>query len=131
MKKLLFIIAVLATLASCQEKKQERFEREAREFTEKNCPQQLDAITTIDSMVYVNEGTGELRIYYTLQLNDEERELFMDKLTELGENNLKIVRNSVLFVKYKDEGIKFSYIYHDAVTGEKLVEYNFSEEEYK
>lgn len=118
-------------LCSCQEKKSERFEREAREFTEKNCPQHLDPITTLDSLVFEPAGVGTLKQYYTLDLDDESREAFMNKLGEIGDTNLKIVKNSVLFIKHKDAGVTFSYIYFDAATGDKLVQYDFMEEQYK
>ena len=121
-------------LSSCQEKLQDRFVREAREYTEKHCPQSYgDGITTLDSMVFVpNDSTiGDLKIYYSLQLSEELRNAFMDKIGEIGEENLKIVRNSVLFSKHKDAGASFTYIYHDAEKGDKIAEYHITREEYE
>lgn len=131
MKKILYLIIAIIALSACQEKKMDRFEREAREFTEKNCPQHLDNVTTLDSMVFVNSGEGELRMYYTLQLDDDMKQLFMNSLGDLADENLSVVKNSVLFIKYKDAGVTFSYIYLDAVTGDKLVEYNFAKNQYQ
>ncbi len=34
----LLLMTALLMLTACQESKRERFEREAREFTQKNCP---------------------------------------------------------------------------------------------
>ncbi len=130
MKKILYLIVAIVALSACQEKKMDRFVREAREYTEKKCPERLDNVTTLDSMVFVNSAEGELRLYYSLQLNDEMKELFMNSLGDLADENLKIVKSSVIYIMYKDAGVTFSYIYHDAVTGEKLVEYNFTKDQY-
>lgn len=108
----------------------DRFEREAREYTERNCPQKMDEITTLDSMVFVNKGDGNLRMYYSLLLDDEQREAFSNVMGELADENLSVVRNSVAFIKQKEAGVTFSYIYVDAVTGDKLVEYNYTRNEY-
>lgn len=119
--------------SSCQEKKADFFEREAREFTEKNCPQQLDAYTRLDSVVYVkDDAAGNLRLYYAITLNtDDERTELMNHLGELGEQNLKIVRNSIAYTKHKEAGVSFTYIYYDTQRGGKIAEYHFTEKDYK
>lgn len=119
-------------LVSCQEKLAQRFEREAREYTETNCPQQMDAVTCLDSMVYVpDEQGGELIQYYSLQLTSEQRTEMMNKLGEINDVNLRLVRNSIPFTKYREAGVSFTFIYHDATVGDKIVEYHFSKEDYE
>ncbi|MBQ6964287.1 MAG: hypothetical protein IJP82_01160 [Bacteroidaceae bacterium] len=130
---ILFVFAVIA-LASCQEKRKDRFEREAQEYTQTHCPQPYgDGVTILDSMVFIpNDSTiGDLKLYYSLQLTEDQRKAFMDKLGDIGDENLKVVRNSVLFAKHKEAGVGFTYIYHDAATGDKMVEYHFTPEDYK
>ena len=124
---------MLWAFTSCQERKADFFEREAREYTEKNCPQMLDKYTILDSVVYVREkdGPGDLVQYYTLNLNEEARNELMNQLGELAEMNLTAVRNSIVFAKHKEEGVSFTYIYHDATTGEKIVEYHFTKKDYQ
>lgn len=125
------LVAVLL-LASCQEKRAQRFEREAREYTETNCPQQMDAVTCLDSIVFVpNEQVGELVLYYSLQLTEEQRTEMMNKLGDINDMNLRLIRNSVPFTKYREAGISFTYIYHDATLGDKIVEYHFTKEDYQ
>ena len=128
-----FILSLLAMLlVSCQEKLAQRFEREAREYTETNCPQQMDAVTCLDSMVYVpDEQGGELIQYYSLQLTSEQRTEMMNKLGEINDVNLRLVRNSIPFTKYREAGVSFTFIYHDATVGDKIVEYHFSKEDYE
>ena len=119
-------------LVSCQEKRAQRFEREAREFTETNCPQQMDAMTCLDSMVYVpDEQGGELIQYYSLKLTSEQRAEMMNKLGEINDVNLRIVRNSIPFTKYREAGVSFTFIYRDATVGDKIVESHFAKEDYE
>lgn len=124
---------MLLAFTSCQERKADFFERDAREYTEKNCPQMLDEYTTLDSVVYVKEkdGAGDLVQYYSLNLNEAARQELMNQLGELAEMNLTAVRNSIVFAKHKEEGVSFTYIYHDATTGEKIVEYHFTKKDYQ
>jgi hypothetical protein len=127
------LLVVLLAFTSCQEKKADFFARDAREYTEKNCPMIMDEFTTLDSVVYVKEenGPGDLVQYYTLNLSVEARNELMNKLGELADANLTIIRNSIVFTKHKEEGVSFTYIYHDAMTGEKIVEYHFTKKDYQ
>ncbi len=129
---ILFLFAIVA-FSSCQEKKADFFEREAKAYTAKHCPQQLDEFTRVDSVVYVkNEEAGDLRFYYSVTFaEDTLRTLMMDHLGELGDSHLKNVRNSVLFTKQKEAGVTFTYIYYDAVRGDNFVEYHFTPEDYR
>ena len=129
----IILLVMLLAFTSCQEKKADFFERDAREYTEKNCPQVLDEYTMLDSVVYVKEqdGAGELVQYYTLNLSVEARNELMKQLGELAEMNLTTIRNSIVLSKYKEEGVSFTYIYHDATTGEKIVEYHFTKKDYE
>lgn len=128
---ILLSIAILV-LFSCQEKRQDRFGREAREYTVTYCPQRLDDFTVLDSMVFEPIGdVGDLKLYYSLMLTKEQRKELMNHLGEMGEQNLKIVRNSVMFTKFKEAGVGFTYIYHDVATGDKIVEYHFEKKDYK
>lgn len=133
-KSLILLSVVTISLFSCQEKKPDYFEREAREYTEKHCPEQMDAFTRLDSLVFekgTNGEVGTLNSYYTLTLTKELRAEVMNKLGELGELNLKTIRNSVVLAKHKEAGVTFHYVYHDEETGEKIAEYTFTPKDYE
>ena len=137
-KRVHYILLSVALLAfsSCQEKLQDRFVREAREYTATHCPQRLgDGMTVLDSMVFEPDGgdgdAGDLRMYYSVTLTSEQRDALMNCLGELGDQNLKVVRNSVMFTKFKEVGTSFTYIYHDVATGDKLAEYHFEKKDYE
>lgn len=128
---ILLSIAILA-MYSCQEKLQDRFVREAKEYTATYCPLRLDAFTVLDSMVFKPKGNaGDLRIYYSAHIDAEQREELMNRLGELREKNLKVVRNSVQFSKYKEAGVSFTYIYRDVSMGDKLAEFHFEKKDYE
>ncbi|MBR2629977.1 MAG: hypothetical protein Q4F47_08530 [Bacteroidaceae bacterium] len=119
--------------ASCRESIHERFEREAREYTEQNCPRSMgDGITMIDSMVYVqNMPNGEWAIHYSVFLDEEQKKELMSKKDELERLNLKFVQNSPIFIKQKEAGIDFAFIYHDALTKKKFLECRYTKKDYE
>lgn len=131
---ILVVVLAVLLLSSCQEKRKDRFVREAQEFTETYCPQSgSDGITILDSLVFVpNDSTiGDLKLYYSLVLTSEQREQFMNKLGQMGDMNLKVIRNSVQFAKHRDAGATFTYIYHDAEIGDEIVRYHFTAKDYE
>ncbi len=126
-------LIIFFVFTSCQERKAEVFAREAKEYTETTCPLMMDDFTRIDSVVFVgrNDRIGDMVMYYTLFLDDESRKVVMDNLGELAEMNLKELRNSVRFTKYREAGVEFTYIYHDDATGDKIMECHFTKKDYE
>jgi hypothetical protein len=55
----------------------------------------------------------------------------MNKLGDINDANLRLVRNSVQFTKYREAGVSFTFIYQDATLGDKIVEYHFTPENYR
>ena len=131
--RLSILLAILLAFTSCQNRKAEVFAREAKEYTEKNCPLMMDNVTRLDSIVFVEQDDriGDMVMYYTLYLDNESRKILMDHLGELSDMNLKDLRNSVMMAKYKEAGVEFSYVYHDEETGEKIVEYHLTKKDYE
>ena len=126
------LLSVLFLSSSCQEKKADFFERDAREYTEKYCPKQCDDVTRLDSIVFEKTGEmGTLKQYITLTLTKDEREKVMNQLDKLMDMNLRDVRNSVTLAKHKEVGVNFCYIYFDENTGDKIAEYTFTPEDYQ
>ena len=130
---ILLVVFLLMLFSSCQEKKADFFERDAREYTAKNCPQKFDDYTRLDSIVFVKGGEmGDLKLYFSItMLDDITRAEVKKHLSELGKQNLKVVRNSVLFAKHKEAGVSFTYIYTDEERGDKIAEYHFTKQDYK
>ena len=122
---------MLLLLAACQEKKFDRFEREAYEYTVRNCPKQMDEITVLDSMVFHNDGSLDYKYYYTVQLDEDQHQALKDILDDLKERTAKNVRNSIELKAMKEAGLNFVYIYRDAQTGKHVAKYTITKEEYE
>lgn len=130
--RLLFISSVLLCLLSaCQESKMDRFERETKDFTERNCPKQCDAITILDSLVFHNDGTMDYRYYYSVDLTSKEESLFMQKLEDLRYECLEGIRNSVELKNVKAAGLNIVLSYFEKKTKKKLVEIRYKKEDYE
>jgi len=91
-----------------------------------------DGITVLDSMVFVdNEETGVWGIYYTVFLDDAQKQELKQKKDELVALNLKFVKNSPIFIRQKEAGVNFVFVYNDAVTKKKIMECRYTEKDYK
>lgn len=146
MKKLLIIplVAVIA-MASCKhESFDERCAREAREFTMKQCPQQIDKDLILDSMVYSgNEKTGKDRCfsyYYTFKgmqdslLNKmitEYPDTARRRLDDFKKSLLNSLANSVQMKPYKDKGFDFEYVYYSTKKKGVILQFRFTKADYQ
>ena len=130
MKKtfLLLTTMMMVVLTSCQETLEERCEREAKTFTQKNCPLRVAPGIAMDSMTF-DKATHTITYAYTLsgQLDDSavvngsnSRELLLQE-----------VKNSTNMKLYKEAGYSFRYIYHSQKKkGTKLFEATFRKSDY-
>lgn len=129
MKKYMMMLAGAALmLAACQESLEERCQREAREFTEKQCPARMDKFTFLDSMTF-DVPTHTITYSYTLsgQLDDsivnsiKARELLLQQL-----------KNSTNLKRYKKAGYRFRHTYYSSKQkGVRLFDTTFQPEDYQ
>ncbi len=129
--KQLTILSMLLLLMACQEKKFDRLEREAREYTVRNCPKVIDQITTLDSIVFHNDGSLDYIYYYNVTLTDELREGFESVREGVREQTLKGLRNSIELKMVKEAGLNIVYVYRDAETGKEIMRNSFTQEDYQ
>ena len=123
------LIAGAMLLTNCQESLEDRCAREAKEFTEKNCPRAVDKEIVLDSMTF-EKTTHTISYLYTLNgtLDDPQR---IDS-THFRELLLMEVKNSTNLKLYKDEGYAFRYAYYSQKNnGTKLFEATFRESDYR
>ena len=128
-KTVLFIIGGIMMLTACQESLEDRCAREAKEFTEKNCPRAVDKEIVLDSMTF-EKVTHTISYLYTLQgtLDDPQR-IDSAKFRELL---LMEVKNSTNLKLYKDAGYSFRYAYYSQKeNGTKLFEATFRDNDYR
>lgn len=128
----LLLLPVVLSLASCRsENFDERSAREAREYTQKQCPRRLDHATVLDSMVY-DIPSRTLHYCYTLEheldndsvLTPEIRSLFREQL-------LKALNGSIDLKHHKEYGVAFEYRYYSRKNKRLLMQERFEAEEYR
>ena len=109
MKKIL-LVALLAVLAvGCQESLEDRAAREAREFTEKNCPTPVDNYSRTDSVAF--DRLTKTYTYYCSFVDA----LDNDTLVQAAQEEIRLslrqtLANDVAFKKIKDAGFNFAYL---------------------
>ena len=129
MKKIIIMIVAGILLAACQESLEERCAREAKEYTQKNCPRHIDTEIVLDSMTF-DKDSHTIGYYYTLQ-GSLDNPLRVDN-AQFSEALLLEVKNSTNLKLYKDAGYSFRYTYHsEKDSGTKLFEATFRENDYR
>ena len=130
-RALLLMMIAMLLLTACQESKRERFEREAREFTAKNCPRaEWDDLIFLDSLVCPNDGSNTITYYYSIHSDSASMAEIVDKYDDLYTTLLGAVRNSVDLRHVKEEGLNIVYSYNNPDTGEEITSFTFTPEDY-
>jgi len=108
MKKVFIAVLTVALFAACQESLEEKCAKEARVYTEKNCPSKLGDNIIIDSMTF-EAATHTLHYYYRLTgVADSVGAMSID---DVKATLLKDLRNTTSMKAYKDAGYNFAYTY--------------------
>lgn len=117
MKKGIFLLVFSLVFSACAfEDFDKRSEREAREFTEKQCPRKVDKFTTLDSMIY-DIPTRTLEYHYTLSGDLDNDTIFTPGIWADFKNILREeLKNSVELKRYKEHKVNFSYCYYSETT---------------
>ncbi len=123
---------ILLVLGACKrETKDELFQREFQQFTQKECPKFVDECTRLDSAVY-NIENRTLTYFYTVRGELDNETIYTNERmsSEFHNTILKGLKGSLQLKIYKDEGISFCYSYCSETTGEKYMELTFTPEDY-
>lgn len=128
MKKIFYVVACLALLA-CHESLEERAVREAREFTRKNCPQQLDGGMVYDSLVFDTADTT-LYSFYTISGDGDDKAVVDANRDALRASLLRNFRNDVGTKRFKESGFGFGVVIHSKKNaGQELYRIRFTKDE--
>lgn len=126
------LLAGLLLCYSCTRmSRDEQIAREAREYTQKQCPRYVDRSTRMDSTTY--DITSRTFAYnYTVEGELDDPAIYTEKVKSLFRDKiLQEIRSSIQMKSYKDEGLTILYRYISASTGETRLEYRFEKEEYR
>ena len=130
-KLIVLLLAVLLTFTACQESKRDRIEREAREFTEKNCPRaEFEDLIILDSLVFHNDGSNNFTYYYSIHGDSANMAEMVAQYDQLNITLLTAVRNSVDLRYIKKEGLNIIYSYYNPDTKEQIASFCFKPEDY-
>jgi hypothetical protein len=130
-RTLLLLTTALLLLTACQESKRERFEREAREYTAKNCPRaEYEDLIFLDSLVCPNDGSNTYTLYYSIHGDSAAMADLNEQYDDLYAVLLGGVRNSVDLRHVKAEGLDIVYAYYNPETGEEIASFTFKPEDY-
>ena len=118
MKKVFIAVLTVALFAACQESLEEKCAKEARVYTEKNCPSKLGDNIIIDSMTF-EVATHTLHYHYRLTgVADSVGALSID---DVKATLLKDLRNTTSMKAYKDAGYSFAYTYRSEKNPETVL----------
>lgn len=150
MKKLIIIatgvVGLLSAVSCKHESFDERCAREAKDYTMKQCPQQIEKGITLDSMAYSKTGEGnhvtdrKFTYYYTFsgiqdsllnKMIKEYPDTARKRLDEFKNAMLNSLSTSVQLKQYKDKGFAFEYVYYSTKTKVPVLQFKFTKENYK
>ena len=117
MRKFAFLLLALVLVSACQETLEERAAREARAYTEKNCPAQLSDYIVIDSMTFDAQTRTFCYDYRFMGLMDTTAHDSAAMYDELRAN----MKNATALKVYKDAGYRFRYVYRSQKNPEVIL----------
>lgn len=129
---LVLIFSPFLVFVSCKKQTiEERIAQEAKLFTQKNCPKDVDRFTTLDSCSF--DIINRTYYYdYTVHGDLDVDSLYTNDLHDLFHNQLLAdIKNSITLKNCKDAGLTFCYRYHSDRTGKLRMVQKITENEYK
>lgn len=131
-KKVIAVTAGAALLlgACKRETKDEKFKREFEQYTQKECPKNVNPYTCQDSICYDIESRTLTEYYTVWDMLDVDTFYTEDIVNSLHEDILKTLKSSIHMKPYKDEGINFVYDYRSRSTGKRLLELRYTKDDY-
>ena len=117
MKKIWILVAICTLLVGCRESLEDRCAREAKEYTEKNCPTKMDNNITLDSMTFERD-THTLHYYYTLT-GFADQDSVLEKVDAVGALK-EDLKNSTSLRVYKENKYRFAYAYRSGKDPKKI-----------
>lgn len=112
MKNTYLLYTIFAFLCfSCQESLEDRAFKEAKEFTEKNCPTPAQNYTIIDSITF-DKMSKTYTYYYSFCDLFDNKELIKENKDVIHKHLKKNLDTNPNIRIYKEAGFKFTYIVH-------------------
>lgn len=131
MKKvgIVLLLVLSICLCACHHTKEQRFEKIARELTNK-CPLAINEFTRLDSVVYDSQNNIN-QYYYTLLGVADSQEKMITQESEMKTRLIREIDNSVEMKEYKDFNTTLEYIYYSEKDGHVLLKITLTPKEYE
>lgn len=125
------VLPLLLLLTACHESLEDRAAREAREYTQKNCPTPVVQNTRTDSLT-VDKATRTIGYWYTLCGKADNPEGVKNQQQKLRGVLLSGLKASTQLKLYKDAGFNIRYVYHSEKNPKLvLLDFTFSQKDYQ
>ncbi len=131
MKKILCVLVLSLALFACQESFKSQLEKETKALTERDCPRRLDELTTLDSLVFHDDGSNDYKSYFTIDFDSSSVVAFRERVGELRSILLQGIRNSIELEQVRKHKLNIVYVYRVKDTGEHLDEICFTAKDYE
>ena len=103
-------IMALTVMASCTESLQDKAAREAREYTEKNCPTPYINDSRTDSATF-DKRTNTYTYYITLRGKADNKKAIDENRKKLHDLQQSSLDNNPGIQRYKEEHFAFRFVY--------------------
>ena len=124
-----YTIIAIAMLSACQENLEQRCQREAQAYTEKNCPALIAKDVTIDSLTFDRQSHT---LCYAYTLGGVLADFAIVNKSELKQQMLMDLRNATSLKIYKEAGYSFRYVYYSRKQqGQKLLDVVYKAKDYQ
>ena len=124
-----YTIIAIAMLSACQENLEQRCQREAHTYTEKNCPALIAKDVTIDSLTFDKQSHT---LCYAYALGGVLDDSAIVNKSELKQQMLMDLRNATSLKIYKEAGYNFRYVYYSRKQqGQKLLDVIYKAKDYQ
>lgn len=131
MKKSIVLLLSVLALSSCHQNLQERAQKEATEFTKRNCPMRVNDMVSYDSVVF-DKSTTTFHYYYTLSGKADDAAALAGKADEYRRQMIHSIREDVSKKAYKEAGYSFTTTYFSQKDkGRKLLETTVTQKDYQ
>ncbi len=132
MKNTLLLSLLIMVLMSCQESFRSRLEYEAKVKTERECPQRLDEVATLDSIVFRNNGTDDYMLFFTLDVDSSAAAAFESiRKAELRATLLQGIKNDIGLAKIRENKLNIVCSFRVKDTGKELCKQRFTAKDYE
>ena len=130
MRKPLLILFLALLVIGCKESLEERAERDARVFTERNCPTPVVNNSRTDSVAF--DKVTKTYTYYCSLVGEYDNEEFIDTFkNDLDKQLVESISDDTSITKLKEAGFNFKFIIRSDSNPEKtLYEKIITAEEY-